>query len=250
VQSKTLTQIIAEVRSASDTQSLTDRHPDADLTIAINDSIRSLRGLVTSRGFPYFLSVTTAATLAGTRVTGETYSVVPWPATAIQIHGIDVGFNSAGSDFGNWYPLKPITWAQRRDTTQEWRTNLSPGTVGAQYVFSVLTLPQGSGASTTPGTIALFPAADSGQYKIWFLTEFTDLTSSDVFLALPDWHEWIIQDVVEKLAQRDDDQHETAGIAAKRRAEADARMMESVPRVVSAGPLRPRRNGTRRRWSM
>lgn len=242
MQSKTLTQIIAEVRSQSDTQSLTDRHPDADLTIAVNDSIRSLRGMVTSRGFPYFLSATSAADLAGTQVSGEQYSSVPWPPTATQVHGIDV---ETASGAGDWRPLRPITWGQRRD-----RPGLYPSTTGCPEEFAVLTLPQGSGASTTAGAIALFPAGSSGRYKIWFLSEFVDLTASDVFLALPDWHEWVIQDVVERLAQRDDDQHETAQIAVGRRAAADARMMESVPRVISAGPLRPRRGGTRRRWSL
>lgn len=242
MQSKTLTQLIAAVRSASDTQSLTDRHPDADLTIAINDSIRSLRGLVTSSGFPYFLSVTTATAMAGTQVADEQYSSIPWPATATQVHGIDV---ETASGAGDWRPLRPITWGQRRD-----RPGLYPSTTGVPEEFAVLTLPQGSGAATVAGSIALFPAGSSGNYKVWFLTEFTDLTAADVFLGLPDWHEWIVSDVVERLAQRDDDQHETARIAVERRAAAWERVMSSVPRVISAGPLRPRRGGTRRRWAL
>ncbi len=247
MQSKTLTQIIAEVRSASDTQSLAERHPDADLTIYINDSIRSLRGLVTSSGFPYFLEATAPATLVGTAVTGEDYSVIPFPPTALQIHGIDVGF--AGPSYGDWYTLRPITWAQRRDNSTGWGINANVGAFAAPRVFAVMQLPFGTGAATTPGTIALFPAANAGQYKVWFLGDFTDLTANDVFLGLPDWHEWIIQDVVEKLAQRDDDQHETAVIAQQRRATAWERVISSVPRVIAAGPLRPRRGGTRRRWA-
>ncbi len=247
MQSKTLTQIIAEVRSSSDTQSLTDRHPDADLTIYINDSIRALRGLVTSSGFPYFLTSTTPTTLAGTQVTGEAYSVIPWPPTALQVHGVDIGF--AGPSFGDWYSLRPITWVQRRDYSTGWGVNASIGAFAAPQVFAVMQLPQGSGASTVAGTIALFPAANSGEYKVWYLPDFTDLTAPDVFLGLPDWHEWVIQDCVQKLAQRDDDQHETAQLAVLRKAEAWERVIASVPRVVSAGPLRPRRGGTRRRWS-
>lgn len=242
MESKTLTQLIADVRFASDTQSLTDRHPDADLTLAINSSIRSFRGLVTSSGFPYFLTATSATTLAGTQVTDEQYSSVPWPATAVQVHGVDV---ETASGAGDWRPLRPITWGQRRD-----RPGLYPSTTGVPEEFAVLALPQGSGASTTAGSIALFPAGSSGNYKIWYLSQFTDLTASDVFLALPDWHEWVVQDVVERLAQRDDDQHETAQMASARRAAAWERVMASVPRVIAAGPLRPRRGGTRRRWSL
>jgi hypothetical protein len=242
VESKTLTQILADVRFASDTQGLTDRHSDADLTLAVNASIRSLRGLVTARGFPYFLSATSATALAGTQVSDEQYSSVPWPPTALQIHGIDVETATGG---GDWRPLRPITWGQRRD-----RPGLYPSTTGVPEEFAVLSLPQGSGPSTTAGSIALFPAGSSGNYKIWFLSQFTDLTASDVFLALPDWHEWIVQDVVERLAERDDDQHETYTIAHQRKLEAETRIFESVPRVIAAGPLRPRRGGTRRRWSL
>ena len=241
MESKTLTQLLADVRRASDNQSLTDRHSDADLTLDLNLSIRSLRGLVTSRGFPYFLTSATTA-LAGTQVSGEQYSAIAWPATALQVQGIDV---ETATGAGDWRPLRPITWGQRRD-----RPGLYPSTTGVPEEFAVLTLPQGSGASVTAGSIALFPAATAGNAKVWFLPEFTDLTATHVFLALPDWHEWIIQDVVERLAQRDDDQHETARIAAERRAAAESRMMEAVPRVVSAGPLRPRRGGPRRRRSL
>lgn len=237
MESKTLSQLIADVRRASDSQSLADRHPDADLTLDLNLSIRSLRGLVTSRGFPYYLTSTTVA-LAGTQVSGEQYSSIAWPATAVQVHGVDVE-TSTGT--GDWRPLRPITWGQRRD-----RPGRYPTTSGCPEEFAVLSLPQGSGASVTAGSIALFPAGSSGNAKVWFLPEFVDLTATHVFLALPDWHEWIVQDVVERLAQRDDDQHETARIAAERRAAAEQRIFEAVPRVISAGPLRPRRGGGRR----
>lgn len=242
MQSKTGTQLIADVRFAADAQSLTSRHSDSDVLARINTSIRSLRGLVTARGFPYFITSTSATTLAGTQVSDEQYSSIPWPSTAVQVLGIDV---ETASGAGDWRPLRPITWGQRRD-----RPGLYPSTTGVPEEFAVLSLPQGSGSSTTAGSIALFPAGSAGTYKIWFLSEFTDLTASDVFLALPDWHEWIVQDVVETLAQRDDDQHETYKIAHQRKMEAESRFMESVPRVVSAGPLRPRRGGTRRRWSL
>lgn len=242
MESRTGTRLISDVRFLGDAQSLIDRHPDADILARINASIRSLRGMATSRGFPYFLTSTSAATLASTQVSGEQYSSVPWPSTALQVHGVDV---ETAEGAGDWRPLRPITWSQRRD-----RPGLYPSTTGVPEEFAVLTLPQGSGASTTAGAIALFPAGNSGRYKVWYLPDFTDLTASDVFLGLPDWHEWVVADVVMALAQRDDDQHETYQLAMKRRDDAELHMMESVPRVVSAGPLRPRRGGTRRRWSL
>lgn len=232
MQSKTLTQLIADVRFSSDAQGLTDRHTDADLTLRINEAIRSLRALLTSNGFPYFLTSTSATTLTGTLVTDESYSEIPWPSTAVQIHGVDVEFSGST---GDWYPLQPITWAQRRTAAWAWERQ-------GPKAFAVRRVPTGSGSSTVAGVIALFPGADSGRYKVWFLEEFTDLSSgTDVFLGLPDWHTWVVNDVVRVLAERDDDQRETYQIATQRQAEAEARALAAAQRAVSAGPLRPRR---------
>lgn len=236
MESRNLTRLIADVRFVGDQQSLTDRHPDADITNRLNASIRALRALITANGLPYFLTATSPATLAGTLVSEESYSAVPWPAAAVQIHGVDVEFTGSA---GDWYPLAPITWAQRRTLAYAWERQ-------GPRAFSVLTVPVGSGSSTTAGSIALFPGADSGRYKIWYLTDFTDLASgTDVFLGLPEWHEWVVQDVVRTLAERDDDQRETYAIATAKQSEAEQRLLASVTRAVSAGPLRPRR-GRRR----
>lgn len=236
MESRDVTRILGDVRYLADIEGQTGRHPDADILRRVNASIRALRGMVTARGAPYFLTSTTAATLASTQVSGEGYSEVPYPATAVQIHGVDVE-SSAGS--GAWYPLQPISWAQRRNA-------YTPGPGYPQY-FAIRTIPVGSGSSTTAGTIALFPAAESGQYKIWYLADFTDLSAdTDVFLGLPDWHEWVLQDVVETISERDDDVHETYAIARQRKAEAQERLIEAIGRVQSAGPMVPRRRV--RRW--
>lgn len=236
MESRSLTRLRSDVRFVGDLQGLTDRHPDADLTLRINASIRALRALITANGLPYFLTSTSPATLTGTLVTDESYSEIPWPAAAVQIHGVDVEFTGST---GDWYPLQPITWVQRRTLAYAWERQ-------GPRAFAVRTIPVGSGSSTVAGTIALFPGADSGRYKIWYLTDFTDLSSdTDVFLGLPDWHEWVVQDVVRVLAERDDDQRETYQIATAKQTEAEQRLLASVTRTVSAGPLRPRR-GRRR----
>jgi hypothetical protein len=238
MESRNVTRILGDVRYLADIEGQTDRHPDADLLRRVNASIRALRGMVTARGAPYFLTATTAATLASTQVSGEGYSEVPYPTTAVQIHGVDVE-PSSGS--GAWYPLQPISWGQRRNAR-------IPGP-GYPEFFAVRTIPAGSGSSTVAGTIALFPAAGSGQYKIWYLPDFTDLVitgGTDVFLGLPDWHEWVMWNVVEDIAARDDDQRETFAIAREKKAAAETRLVEAIGRVQSAGPMVPRRRT--RRW--
>lgn len=237
MESRDLTRLLGDVRFLADIEGQTARHPDADLTSRINAAIRALRGMVTSRGAPYFLTSTSSTTLVGTQVSGEGFSEVPYPETATQIHGVDIE-STAGS--GLWFPLQPIGWGQRR--------NAQAGTGYPEY-FAVRAIPVGSAASVVAGSIAIFPAAASGNYKIWYLPDFTDLSAANpthVFLGLPDWHEWVVWSVVRDIAARDDDQRETFQIATAKQSEAETRLVESIGRVQSAGPLVPRRRT--RRW--
>jgi len=233
MESRDVTRLTADVRFLGDIEGQTARHPDADILRRLNAQIRALRGMVTARGGPYFLTATTAATLEGTAVADEGYSEVPYPATAVQIHGVDVDLTASGA---GWRPLRPISWAQRRNAQY-------PGP-GYPEWFAVRTIPIASGASTVAGAIAIFPSAASGQYKIWYLPDFVDLSAgTDVFLGLPDWHEWVVWSVVQDISARDDDQRETHTIATQKAAAAELRLVEAIGRVQSAGPLVPRRRG-------
>lgn len=228
MESRDRARLIADVRFLGDAEGLTARHPDADIARRLNAAIRALRSAVTSRGAPYFLTSSSAASFAGTQVSGEGYSEVAWPSDAVSIHGVDVESSEGAND---WRPLQPIAWVQRRNA---W--------YGAPTYFAVRTLPIANETATTAGAIDIFPYADSGRYKVWYLPDFTDLDEADdVFLGLPDWHDWVVWQVVEDLAARDDDQRETFAIARQKKAEAWQRIEENVGRVVSAGALRPRR---------
>lgn len=241
MESRTLAQLRAEVRYLSDTEALTDRHPDADLTRRLNAAIRAYRALVTSSGLPYYLESTTAATLAGTLVSGEQYSEVPWPAgppRAVQIAGVDVA-SATGTD--DWYPLTPCTWQARRNP--RWYGN------GCPRYFAIRRVPQANPSdldAVQDGALALFPGATSGAYKIWYLPDFVDLAAdADLFLALPAGVQWVVWSVVQDLAARDDDQRETAALAREKKAEAEILVLASAGRTQSAGPIFPRRRGRR-----
>lgn len=229
----TLVNLRAAIRQQSDTRGLTLRHPDADLTALANRAIRDLRGLVTSSGLPYFLTSTAATTLASTRVADEDYSEVPFPLAATQIHGVEVQLNSAGN--GGWVPLSPIPWQQRRNYQGPALSANVPG--GAVRAFAIRTLPN----NVTAGTIALFPYADAGMYKIWYLPDFTSLSAdADVFSGLPTWIGYVIQCCSFWLAQEDDEKGAMAA-AAVERDRLLALVMANLGPVQSAGPLRPKR---------
>lgn len=238
MEQRTLAQLRAEVRYLGDAEGLTARHPDADLTRRINAQIRAYRGLVTANGLPYFIETTAAATLAGTQVSGEQYSEVPWPDGAVQILGVDVSSGTAQDD---WYPLWPLTWQGRRNP--RWY-----GT-GAPRYFSIRRVPQANPAdldAVLAGRIALLPYSTQGAYKISYLPDHVDLAADgDLFVALPEAVQWVVWSVVQDLAARDDDQKETAALAAMKKAEAEQRILASVGRVQSAGPILPRRRGRR-----
>ena len=143
MESRNLTRLIADVRYLGDIEGQTARHPDADITRRLNAALRALRALVTSNGAPYFLTSTASASLAATQVSGEGYSEVPWPPTAVQIHGVDIEANGGS---GRWYPLEPISWVQRRNAFSD---------SGLPKYFAVRTLPIGAAAATTAGAIEI-----------------------------------------------------------------------------------------------
>lgn len=239
MEARTLAQLRAEARYLADAEGSTDRHPDADVTRRVNAAIRAYRAMVTSNGLPYFLEQTAAATLAGTIPTGEQFSVVPWPAgppRAVQILGVDVASSTTAND---WFPLSPVTWSGRRDR------GLLDGTWPRW--FSILRVPQADPAdldAIKAGAIAIFPGQDAGAYSISYLPDAVDLSADgDLFLALPEGIQWVVQQVVRELSERDDDQNETYGIATQRQDEAQAAVLAAASRAQSAGPLLPRKRG-------
>lgn len=237
MEARTLVQLRAEVRYLADVEGDTVRHPDADVTRRINAAIRRYRAKLTANGAPYFIEQTAPVTLAGTLVTGEQYSEVPWPAgppRATQILGVDVASATTADD---WIELQPVTWAARR------RVARGPGAYPGW--FAIKTLPQGDPAdldAVLNGTIAIFPAQTTGAYAISYLPDHTDLVAdADVFVALPAGVQWVVQQVVRELSERDDDVRETYAIATQAQGEAWAELIEAAQRTQSAGPILPRR---------
>lgn len=237
MEARTLAQLRAEARFIADAADDLDRHPDSDVTRRINAAIRAYRSKVTSVGAPYFIEQTTPATLAGTAVSGEQYSEVPWPAgppRAIQILGVDVASSTTADD---WIELRPITWGSRRRVTLG--TDAYPGW------FAIKRVPQANPNdldAVLNGVLAIFPAQTSGAYSISYLPDHVDLVAdADLFVALPEGVQWVVQQVVRELSERDDDVHETYGIATQRQAEAWDAIVKAAQRVQSAGPILPRR---------
>jgi hypothetical protein len=240
VEVRTLIQLRAEARYLADAEGDTDRHPDADVTRRVNSAIRAYRAKVTANGLPYFVEQTAATTLTGTAVTGEQYSEVPWPVgppRATQILGVDVASSTTADD---WRELQVVTWGSRRRVGRG-------GSGGYPGWFAIRRVPTANPAdldAVREGSLVIFPAQTAGAYSISYLPDHVDLVAdADLFVALPEGVQWIVQQVVRELSERDDDVHETYAIATQRQAEAWAVIQEAASRAQSAGPILPRRRG-------
>ena len=239
--SRTLTVLIADVREAADIESLDDRHPDATLIKWINLEWRRLRTKLVSSGMPGLTIPTTIAALGTTApVSTEQYLEVNWPDGAVGVYGVDVLLGT------KWVPLKPMSFAQRRDFQDRGATESAPSH------WMPITLPAENTTTITAGKIGLFPLATGGvNYRIWYLPVWVDITNTaHLFYGHDIWFSWLIQAVVRRVAQKDDDAAGTLAEAVRQQAEVWAEISKSIQMMNAAEPIRRvRRNRSNRgRW--
>jgi len=229
--SRTLTVLLADCREAAGVEGLLDRHPDATLIKWINLEWRRLRTKIADLGMPGLTVPTTIAALpTAPPVPTEQYLEVNWPDGAVGIYGIDV-LNGQ-----TWRPLRPMNFAMRRDLQDFGAVDSAP------THWMPITLPFETTTAITAGKIALFPLATGGRnYRIWYLAAWVDITNvAHVFYGHDLWLSWLIQAVVLRIAQKDDDAQNTAALAIKlqddvwgeiKKSAGNMNLAELVPRV-------------------
>lgn len=240
---RTVTDLIADLRDRADIEEMAVRHTDARLCRYLTQSCRALRAELTAAGFSGLLDWSTPAALpTSPPITGENFLEVDWPSGAVEILGFDVNLGSgAGS---RWYPLRRMSIGERRDYY---------GTNGHPQGFLIRTLPKEdtpADASLSAGAIQVYPASTLGlEYRIQYLPEFPELAASPGTQVVGgfdgDWLEWVLWDATVKVAFKDDED-DGGGLYAKAAAERDrvkARIVTNINRVNRAGPIVPRRSG-------
>ncbi len=233
--------MLSEIRASADIEGLTDRHPDATLIVWVNQEWRRLRTKIVHAGMPGLTVPSAIAALpTSPPVTTEQYLVVDWPDGAVGIYGLDV---LAGS---KWVPLKPMSFAMRRDFQDRGATESFPA-----YWFPI-TLPAENTTSIATGKIGLFPLATGGNnYRIWYLPVWVDITDPTyAFYGHDIWFSWLVQAVVRRVAQKDDDAQNTLEEAIRLEAEIWEEIKQSIMMMNAAENVpRVRRNRrTRGRW--
>ncbi len=235
---RTLSILIADVREAAGIEDLTDLHPDATLIKWINKSWRLFRTKMSNAGFTFFITTTTPAALPTTPAsTGEQYMEIDFPAGAVAVFGIDVNVGT------EWYPMTPGSFATRRD----YQGSLIGRTVPHTYI--VRTMAVESTTTVTVGKIMLLPVtSQAALYRIWHLPVWADITNTSyVFYGHDAWFEWLVNDVVERVAQKDDDSDNTYKIATLRKAEAWETIKRAVSNINLNQPIQRTRITRRRR---
>ena len=241
---RTVTELIADLRDRADIEEMTVRHTDARLARYITQSCRALRAELTAAGFSGLLDWSTPAALPTTPlVTGENFLEVAWPTGAVEILGFDVNLGSGASS--RWYPLRRMSIGERRDHC---------GTNGHPQGFLIRTLPKEADPATTSlaaGAIQVYPASTLGlEYRIQYLPEYPALSETPGTQVVQgfdgDWLEWVLWDAAVKVAYKDDED-DGGGLYLKASTERDrvkARIVTNINRVNRAGPVVPRRAGT------
>lgn len=222
------------LRRLYDAENQTTRHSDTLLNELANAGYRWLRANVTDWGYTAFLSQTTGTLSASAADTNEVYSSVAYPSGATQIHAVDV------YDTPQWKRLQPISMAslrQYQDTApvpEAWCVDLA-----------------GSVATTTftTGRILIMPRGGTQVYKVWYLPEWSDLsTDTHLFLYQDElWLQLHLQWCVAQLCTRDQDepqreQRALFEINPEQQGSLARRIRSMAPRVMNAGARSMRRS--------
>ncbi len=241
---RTVTELIADLRDRADIEEMTLRHTDARLCRYLTQSLRALRAELTAAGFSGLLDWSSPTALPTSPPdTGENFLEVDWPAGAIEILGFDVNLGSGASS--RWYPLTRIGIDERRKYF---------GTQGHPQAFLIRTVPKEDTPADTAlsdGAIQVYPNSSLGlEYRIQYLPEYPALSESPGTQVVQgfdgDWLEWVLWDAAVKVAYKDDEDEPSGGLYAKAAAERDrvkARILVNINRVNRAGPIVPVRHG-------
>lgn len=181
---RTLTELIADVRFQSNTQGITVRHTDADITRLLNQEIQAHREEVSQEGITNYLSSYSSTFTAG-NTSPNMFAVLdlasgPSPAL-VRTYGIDVVLNAQEQK-----TLHAVSFSERSDYG---------GTPG---------LPQ-AWAPYQSYKVAIFPApAYAYTYIVWYLPKLTDLSSgSDTFDGVAGWEDRVVWGAVARIIARD-----------------------------------------------
>lgn len=190
VRTRTLTNLLTDIRWQADQLGATLRNDDTSITRALNQSIQAFREWISDNGFQYYL-----LPVSGVCPIGATapyafglLDISGFTPKVVRVYGLDLTVNNIV------YSLDAVTFAER-NTFQGFLSDTNKS--GIPIAFSMY---------TNSGICLLPPAQGAYPYTLWYLPVGSDLaTGSDVFDGIAGWEEWLYWDVLVKLVVRDTD---------------------------------------------
>ncbi len=233
--------IIARAARQADILGQDDRWTAAEQLSQFNASAGELRLRLSNLGFDWFLERSTTAALPTTpAVAGETYAKIDWPIRAQRIYAVRVQFQS-----DLWLPLKPTNIAglddyQRARGRSAWDDyGLPPGSPRA---FALKRAPFGVTSVETAGEILITPIPRGAlNYTLVYLENFAPMIATDTFNGHASFVEWIVQDMVCKYSEGDNNVNETFHIAQLERDRLEALFAAEAPKTQNTETRAPRR---------
>ncbi len=230
--------IMARAARQADILGQDDRWPAAEQLAQFNASAGEMRLRLSNLGFDWFLERTTGTLSTTAAASGETYSEIDWPVRAQRIYGIDVQFQS-----DLWLPLRPTRVSGLRDY-QRCRSLWPEFGIGdgEPRAFALKKAPFGALTTETVGKIMIVPLPRVARtYALWYLENFEPLASTTTFNGHASFVEWIVQDMVVKYSEGDNDSNETHAIAFAERARLEELFAAEAPKTQLVGTEAPRR---------
>lgn len=237
--------IITRAERQAGIQGQLDRHTPAELLSQFNQSAGELRVRLTNWGFEWFLERLATGTLPIVpAATGETFAEIDWPIAAQRIYRIDVLFQT-----GLWLPLRMVTTGGLRDFQQFHNFWDVSGITDGPCAFALRKAPFGAATVETVGKIMIAPVPKTARsYTIFYLANFSDLVASDTFNGHASFIEWIVQDMVCKISEVDNDSNETYRVAMLERDRLEKLFASEAPKAQQVHAHVPRRMDEDQWW--
>lgn len=220
---RTLTELLADVRKAADREGAATRFPDSEVTRYINQAIQEFNLELNVGDNWWNLSSSTGTTVADT----DTSTL---PSDAVQVYGVDI------NDGGFTYALTPYEFMERADDEHLFITGAS--NTGRPSQFRV----DGSALYFLPTPGAAY------SYTVWYLAAPTDLsTGADTFDGVAGWEEWITLRAAMKVLRKDNDQDHYSLLSSELAEQTEHIRFHAAMRNRTASARRVDTRGRRRR---
>jgi hypothetical protein len=227
---RTLQDLVADVRWASDTEPATIRHTDKQIVRALNQSQQAFRLMISEAGHPYYTELYEESSIAAGASLLTLANVDVDPFVAILGMDIDVG--------GEWREMFPFQLSERNN----YQSNTASDGIPTHYRHRVI--------QTNDVIVDVMPVADATYpVRLWLLPNGIDFsatytvddaisTSSSIFDGIAGWEDWIVYDTALRITARDANISDNYEVLAAEFARVEQRVMKWSKQRVRNGPGR------------